>query len=705
MRRITTLLAGTTLAIFAGAGTALAQTSTAAAQVSAPAAADATEDADAIIVTARTRQERLQDVPIAVSAVTGDQLEREQINVIKDVAALTPGLNISSDAVGRAFMSIRGVGTTLIDTVQPGVGIFIDGIYQPNTSYLNNPVSDVERIEVLRGPQGTLFGNNTLGGAINVITRQPTDDFEGRLVADYAPADNYETVSGAISGPIVPGVLRGRLSASYHSQDGFSTNLIAGGDARPLENEAINGTLVWDAPQNARITLGTYWDRVTGSQTAYAAPSGPTDYEDDVTLNVNSIAQYTYYGANLRGVFDVSGNTQMTATLAYDYKEGIASGDGDFGPIDFLRVVRGANERNTYTGELRFDTHWNDRFSTLIGVFADNSESKDAVFRSVFGGPVGAPSTDAQSLSSQAIYANAFYNLTDTLELSAGARLDHQEVTASGTTGKYEATEVEPRFTLSQHWSPNHMSYASIARGFRGGGANPPGTPLDFWKGDSVWTYEIGDKFSTDDHVFTINTALYYNDYDHYIGQNNLTPTLLAVNLNTGKVQSYGAELEGTWRPNSWFSLAGGVSYNHARITDDNEWFNTFGFHLPTDRILFLPDWNYNITPTVTIPLGDDDIRINTTVTYKGDRAGSSLSPTRQPQLEGYTLVNANVAYEHANWTIALWGTNLTDERYYDSYLDSSLLAAFFGPSSPLTHELGITGDRRRVGVRVSTRF
>src|SRR4029077_18845366 len=113
------------------------------------------------------------------------------------------------DAVGRAFMSIRGVGTTLIDTVQPGVGIFIDGIYQPNTSYLNNPVSDVERIEVLRGPQGTLFGNNTLGGAINVITRQPTDTFEGRLVGDYAPQDNYKTVSGAISGPLVANVLRG----------------------------------------------------------------------------------------------------------------------------------------------------------------------------------------------------------------------------------------------------------------------------------------------------------------------------------------------------------------------------------------------------------------------------------------------------------------------------------------------------------------
>ena len=123
-------------------------------------------------------------MPIAVSAFSGDQLREAKILAVKDVAALAPGLNINSDSVGRAFVSIRGVGTTLIDSVQPGVGIFFDGIYQPNTSYLNSPVVDVERIEVLRGPQGTLFGNNTLGGAINVITRKPSDEFRGR--ADVA---------------------------------------------------------------------------------------------------------------------------------------------------------------------------------------------------------------------------------------------------------------------------------------------------------------------------------------------------------------------------------------------------------------------------------------------------------------------------------------------------------------------------------------
>ena len=710
MRRIHQLLAGAALAMVVAPGAAIAQEAGASAG-----------NSDEIVVTARKREERLQDVPVAVTAVTAEQLDRQHITQVRDIASFTPGLSITSDAVGRAFMSIRGVGTTLIDSVQPGVGIFVDGIYQTNTSYLNNPVADVERIEVLKGPQGTLFGNNTLGGAINVITRSPTDVFSGRFAADYAPDDNYQTYSASLSGPIIPGSLRGRIAGSYHVADGFSTNTLAGGDARPIDDRSINATLVWDPSQGARITLNAYYNRVFGSQTAYSAPASSTDYVDDVQLNYNSVATYTYDGANLRGVFDIGSNTQMTAVLAYDERDGQASGDGDFGFVPFIHVVDGHNSLYTYTGELRFDTHWNDRLSTLVGVFANYSETNVSIF-DILTFPTGLPlplpqTVDVPTLSlqatdnaTQAIYANVFYNLTDTLELSAGLRYDHQEVNnnnlqAPFTHTQYTADEIEPRLTLSQHWTPNHMTYASISRGFRGGGANSPGAPNPIYQGDSVWTYELGDKFTSTDRTLTLNTAIYYNDYSHYIGQNSLTPLLIAVNLNTGSVESYGLEAEGVWRPNSVFGLQGGFSYNHSRITDDSEYASIIGHGLPSDLILFQPDWTGYITPSLTFDVGGGaDIRMDATAAYKGERAGSSLSATVSPHLDGYMLVNANVAYERANWSIGLWATNLTDERYYESYLDSSLLSAF-GFSGPLVHNLGITGDRRRIGVRVAARF
>lgn len=705
--RFKILLATSTAVMTLGVGSAFAQE---------VATEDQASELGDVVVTARRREERLQDVPIAVTATTGETLEREQINLVKDVAALTPGLNISSDAVGRAFLAIRGVGNTLIDTVQPGVGIFIDGIYQPNTSYLNSPVVDVERIEVLRGPQGTLFGNNTLGGAINVVTRAPTDVFQGRLSASIAGPDNYQTVAGSISGPLIEGTLRGRLAASYHSHDGFSTNLLVGGDARPLETESINGSLIWSIP-GARpmdLSVNAYFNSVTGSQTAYASPSGPTDYVDDVPLNLNSIAQYDYTGANAKLVAEIDDRTTATAILAYDFKEGQASGDGDFGPVPLLVVTDGRNERETWTGELRFDTGWSDRFSTLVGVFANRSTSEDTVSRTtdlglLLGMPAGTlivPGTTFQSseLQSQAAYANVFYDLADDLELSAGIRFDHQEVTVSGTAGTYSADEWQPRVTLRKSWDENHSSYVSISRGFRGGGANPPGAPNLFYQGDSVWTYEIGDKFMNADRTLTLNTAIYYNDYRHYIGQNALTPTLIAVNLNTGDVESYGIEAEGVWTPNEVFQIRAGGTFSRSRITDDSEFEAIIGYGLPSDRILFQPDWQGFVSANVTYPVGPGEVRADVTASYKGERVGSTLSPTVFPTLEGYTIVNVNLAYEWDGYTVSLFATNLFDERYYDSYLDQSLLAAF-GFTGPLVHELGITGDRRRVGVRLAARF
>ncbi len=233
-----------------------------------------------VVVTARKREERLQDVPIAVSAVTADVLEREQINVVREIAAYTPGLVINSDGGGRAFVSIRGVGTTLIDSVQPGVGIFVDGIYQANTSYLNNPMLDVERVEVLRGPQGTLFGNNTLGGAINVVTRAPTDEFSGRFSADVGGTDNYADVLGQPERPD----RRGHAARPHRRLVPRERRLLrepARRRQRPPgpESHAVNGTLVWDPAESANITLNAYSSSLRSALTAYGNPSGPKDYE------------------------------------------------------------------------------------------------------------------------------------------------------------------------------------------------------------------------------------------------------------------------------------------------------------------------------------------------------------------------------------------------------------------------------------------
>ena len=226
----------------------------------APAAAQDQE----IVVTARKRQETLKDVPVAATAITGDLIEKRGFTSVKDIATLTPSLNINSDGAGRAFVSIRGVGTTLIDTIQPGVGIFVDGIYQPNTSYLNNPLTDVERVEVLRGPQGTLYGKNTLGGAISVITRQPTNEFEGRVIGSYAGPDNAWTAGASISGPIITDRLQARIAFTHQQQDGFIRNELLGKDQNPLNTDALNGTIKAEPIDDVKLTVNGYYTWLKG---------------------------------------------------------------------------------------------------------------------------------------------------------------------------------------------------------------------------------------------------------------------------------------------------------------------------------------------------------------------------------------------------------------------------------------------------------
>ena len=285
-----------------------------------PAATDAEEDG-VIVVTARKRDETLSDVPIAVTAIDGDTLAARGINSVREAAVLSPGLNINSDGSGRAFIAIRGVGVTLVQTVQPGVGLFIDGIYQPNTAYLNNPLLDVERIEVLRGPQGTLYGKNTLGGAINVITRAPSDVFEARANGSYAGPDNSWLVSGAVSGPIVGDVLGFRIAASHRQQDGFLTNTLLGKDANRFNTDSINATLRLAPSDGFSLTIKGYYDWVDGVNTPYSRVSGPTDYRRDVQFNALNQVSYKYRGINARAEADLGGGSKLSVIGAYDMRD------------------------------------------------------------------------------------------------------------------------------------------------------------------------------------------------------------------------------------------------------------------------------------------------------------------------------------------------------------------------------------------------
>ena len=222
-----------------------------------------------------------------------------------------------------------------------------------------------------------------------------------------------------------------------------------------------------------------------------------------------------------------------------------------------------------------------------------------------------------------------------------------------------------------------------------------------------MWTYEVGTKWETDDHRLSLDSDIFYNDYSNFIGQNSLAPSkfggFTAINLNTGKVQSYGAEVEADWHPTQRLDFNAGLTLLHARITDGSEYVQTTGMPLPDNRILFTPDWNFDLNGSYTQPIGDDSLRFDGTLIGKGDRVGSTLTPTSVPQLPAYLLVNSSITYTHGRYQLALFATNLTNTKYFESYLDSSLLTT--AGLGPVAHNLGVLGDLRRVGVRAAYKF
>lgn len=694
----------------------------------------ATDTSDqAIVVTARKREEALKDIPVAATAITGATIEKRGFTAVREIASITPSLNINSDGAGRAFVSIRGVGTTLIDTVQPGVGIFVDGIYQPNTSYLNNPLTDVDRVEVLRGPQGTLYGKNTLGGAINVITRQPGNTLEVKGIASYAGPDDAWTAGASISGPIVKDVLQARIAFTHQQQQGFIRNTLLNKDQNPLNTDSLSGTLRLTPADQVHLTINGYYSWVLGGAVPYAFVSGPDDYKSELQLNSTNYQDFKYRGINAKLEFPIDAlATKVTLIGAYDRRGVTTDGaDPDFTSADTLRNSS-VDDLKTRTAELRLDSTLSPTLSSIFGLFYSRETRTTNSDLSVLG--VFHNTTVANTKSdSYAVFGTLFWRPNDAWELSAGLRWDRQNRVADGlqinafpnallglpparvvTGGTLNETNLSPRVAITRHWDSNLMTYASVARGARGGGFNPPAVPANLrtYKGDSAWTYEVGTKYASPDRRLSLAVDVFYNDYSDYIGLNSILKTgasFTTIDLNTGHVKSYGLEVEGSYKITPQWTISGGGSLMHARLTDTAIYTATTGRTLASDRLSFQPDWNFYLNSNYVVPVGSGDLVFDAGLVGKGSRIPASIRQKTpevpgQPELRplpAYVLANASLGYRFGGFEVTAFVTNLFNKQYWESYIERTTLILAGLPNS----DVGIIGDRRRYGVRARFSF
>jgi iron complex outermembrane receptor protein len=682
-----------------------------------------TDDADddsmieEIIVTATKREESIYDVPIAITAFTQETMERAGITDLTDVGKFVPNLNVTGFSAGHVSSVnpfIRGIGLQdHLITTEPGVGVYVDGVYLGRQVGQNWSLANVERVEVLRGPQGTLYGRNSIGGAINIITRQPGDENGGRMKL-------YAGTRGRIYGDIY---YNAALSESFAvSATGSWTKRDGVGDFLNLDTSTEVGEInewagriaaKWSPTESFSLLFAYDKNDGDGGLRPYTTlidevPTGllyqlgarnsdvsadPYDNNGGFYVDANGNIVASNEVTNEADGWSVTADWQINETfsskLIYsDRSSDYTSGLDDDSVEETLFTYPESGQADQQSAELQFFGDFGswDFVSGLYWFEEDGSNLQDPNF---FAGGPGAFYLE-QSAESQAIYANVGFNVTENLRLSGGARYTEDEKSA------YTAPVVGLLFeSNSRDWSETSWEvaaawdmterlnlYGTIQNGYQSGQyparpyclfANldfnfPPGNvsrPNCFVASDNVTAtnYEIGLKGNPLDNL-QMSIAAFYTDYKDlpYQVSESTGGGFNTVNLIVDQT-SKGLEWESAWAATEDFTLFTSMGYIDADIDDPN----------PTVVAPLTPEVTASISPQYIMLLGTGaELMFRVDWSYRGDMYGEpSNDPGRFTKIDSRDLFNFDVTYTEpkGRWSLSAYGRNVTDEKYDNARL------------------------------------
>jgi iron complex outermembrane receptor protein len=671
-----------------------------------------------IVVTARKREERLVDIPATVDVFSSKDLAAAGNVTINDLSTKLPNFFITSPRVTRISVTMRGLGV-------PGVGLYIDGVYQPSDVAFSIPLFDLERVEVLKGPQGTLYGRNAYSGAISYVTRAPTNDFEGEINAEAGNAGTWRG-SATIAGPIVRDVITARVSGSIQRRSGFR-NFSDGSNADRDNYEAFTGRVTITPTSDLTADLKYTYVNKNGPSFLYYQVADLSDKHGRLLMTPRfgaatgelagqrpgSQVRSHAYSARLRysaGPFELVSTTGLSRIRYGD------TYDVDSNPSDFFSVGA-VTQLNDFSQELRAQSTTDGPFKWLVGAYYNSGKTGDCgKCGTVLGGTAlgGRSITQALAISRYKAYA-AFtdleYKLTDQIVLGAGARYDEIEQELQPLTGplaKAKFRGFQPKVTARYLFTPDTQVYGSVTKGFTQGGFNPPligtGSPLATFPNQRLWSYETGFKSSFDDRRGNIALALFYIDAQSFNAAATV-PTPIGprvVIVNVGKVKSYGVELDSSYRvtPELLLEVNGGYNRVYPTVLSPA---TAPGIGNVGEQFQRAPKWSYRAAATYTQPLSD-------TLSLEVNGAVNGVGPTRFcgeaavfgpcPLRESYNLVDASVSLVWPRYRISLFARNLFDKVYVSDFLAKTALAQFGSPSAG-----SVYGDPRYWGLRLNAKF
>lgn len=685
-----------------------AQTSTAASSgATTPGQPAQSNQIDEIVVTAQRRSENVQQVPIAVTALTGAQLGMLGVSSTSELNVASPSVTFTQGN-GNASVTIRGIGGTGSGADELANGIYLDGVYLPSPAGTVFRLADVERIEILKGPQGTLFGRNASGGAIQIITHNPDEVTRAAGSLSYGNYHTYEAI-GYLSGKIADN-LYASVTGDYLKQPkGWGRNIFSGRAAYTGQVDAVRAKIRWTPDDRTEIIAAAFHDYTrTASAQGYGIVQGqvnlagspfPGFYNENTDIDSFNLAKDDNQSLTISHNF---GAFRLVNIASHDEVHLHSTQDTDVSQLPLLnnRFVDSPNK--TYTEELQIQGSVSSPVKWVLGAFYyHNNFGVDPLLV----GPTANPRKIVvfDLTKSYAGFGQVTVPIAQVNHVTVGLRYTVDDRQQTGSIGgvtfnplNVTNKKLTYRFAVDRQITQTVLGYASYSRGFKSGLFNLTAPSAPAVNPQSVDTYEVGIKTDLFDRHLRFNAAAFLNNFKNI--QVRTLQNNLYVFLNAAAAQIKGAEFDVTAKPVDHLTLQGGLTYLHGRYTD----FKSAPFFTlkptggaiqspPIDATGFetldTPPVVYTVSATYEIPTSSGDFALSATYAHN---SGFYWDPANQTKQPAYGLLNSQLGWTAPRGGLyaKLWVNNLTDKHYYTT-VALSQVGTLYQPAAPRTY--GVT--------------
>ncbi len=668
-----------------------------------------------VMVTAQKRSESSQDVPISVQAFGAQTLEQLGATEVMDLSRSAPSLSVGGVPGNIQQMGIRGVVDYSRNVgINARMGVYIDGVYQGRSASANQPLLGLESVEVLRGPQGTLFGKNTVSGAINLNTRKASDEFTGEVTAGGGN-EGYWTGSGYVNGPFTD-QLFGSISASKQHRDGYYRNTVTDKDFGDWDQQGTRGQLRWLPSDPLEIILAGDYAK-TDSDLPISTRA--TDKPFEATKGIRENNTVEFWGTSATVNYMMANDYEFTSISAYRHTKSELLSDESFSAA--ASMISFVDEKSSQISqELRLVSPLEGDYDWVAGLYFfdtspdDVSTDRNITFAPSFlgaaSGNIAIPST--ASTTSYSAYIHGNYRFANSLELTAGIRgtledqefdftqintPDNPDIVGPGYPGlafeagdlSYKAknsdTAVSPTVGINYTPTDDVLLYAKYARGNQSGGWNGDyrTTGLDRIQFDpeSVDAYEAGLKSTMFDGQLRFNTDVFVQEYDDFqvFQLLNVNGQPIQELTNAGQATSQGVEMETIWLPTDALQLTFNGTYLDAtydKFPNPGIEFDPNAKAYDGNDLAYAPEWKLFAAAEFVQPLSSlGDLTFHVDYSYQAHSFGNAANRKEIEGIPSFELWNARITFRPTSeqWQAQLYVDNIADEEYIVNHYENTI--------------------------------